>query len=760
MTTATSLGLGGAPASLLGAYITNLSCSLGLSQSPSTCSVTLAEDLNSTPQVLFTDPDLGSYVDFSVGPSFSFQGIVVKYTRDIANISGRLIKVDIADPREIMTSIPIILAPGYDGVVAGVAGTECSVIDAFGAFNQDGFNFAEWNQSGMKYENIILAFTGGLRNIYGVDVTVNAQVAKAFGESYLFDLSEITPLIDPLHRINTNLISMADFVQELATSSSFDWFTECTQRPDGVIVVSIKTIDRSTDNTDIDLDTFLANNSGFIISASRGFELRNDVACSVILGAQVESMKRLSVNGLANNPIDLSDEGGSSRYYMAEEEMRVVLANKEAWKGWVYRNGGLNRYNIFDMDVTPLYIIDITEDRNQLGKRPVKKPLDNPDADKRQGQIYEKLKGHAEATYGKRFLFSGVGNVDYIDAVWTLDAVAGNDDANEYFRNNDGKTRCYVEFITSTNIAVQPANPTSTIIGKGQDAAQSLSTELANSFAANNFLIEADKANYIRRENSLFVSATIEEGGIVKLDAPVLEGQFLSNEVNNLFIQSLVGAIVDTDADNNLISRAKHAERRRKQLYGVHNAPSNIHGKCYEPKVVYVPTREKILRYGPVFSSSVSPTAQGRLEIIQDDGFSPWEFGSTQLMIDSMQFKVDNQASNVKTVETANISIEGFPRHSIGASLGLNSNINSINISFGGQVNTSYSLTSFTRQFGELTKQELASLSLFARRGGARAFPQDTVGFMERYRSRVSRQFSGRGSSSSSGNSGGAVSFE
>lgn len=760
MSTATTLGLSG-PVEFLGAYVINVSSQLGLAQSPSTCNVTLVEDECSNPQKLFQAPELGSYVELKVGPIFEFCGVVTKYEQDVRNISGRTITVDISDPREIMKSIPIILAPGFRGVVAGVKNSQCSVVDAFGAFDIDGINFSDWNQSGMTYDDIILSLSGGAKQIND-DITVNIeqQAPAVFGQNYVFDLSEITPLIVGTQRINTNLISIADFIQELASLNAFDWYTECSVRNDGYVVVTIKPIDRTSDNIDIDLDNFLAANSGFVISAKKGFELRNEVACSVLLGAPVESLRARAITGMANNPVDLSAEGGKERYYMSEDEMRIVLANKAAWEFWVEQNGGMDTiYGTSDLEATPLYTTDVDIDKNQLGKNSARKIREQQNKEKRIGQIYQKLKGHAEATYGKRFLFNPVFNADYTDAVWTVDVVAGNNDANEYFRNNEGKTRCYVEFVETSNITIQNPINRGFTVGKGQDAAQPLNLQLTNSFKTEKSHIELDKANYIYRGGSLYVAATIEEGNIVKLDAPVV---FANNNIYDYEeqIKALSDQAEETTADGVPTKKAERAAKRRDLLNGAYNALIEQHAQAFQPKVVYVPTRDRFLRYGPVFSQKVGPNAQGKLEIIQDDGFSPWEFGGFQLMLDSMQFKVDNQASDVKTVQTAEITVEGFPKLSIGDSLGFNSNINSIGISFGGQVTTSYTLSSFQRQFGELSKLELAQLSLYARRGGARTFPQDSVGFIERYRTRIARQFGGIGASSTSANTGGAISFE
>jgi len=774
MPTATNLGLGGNPVRFLGAYVASVTNNLGLAQSPSTSSITLAEDQNSIPKVLFQKPTLGSYDELIIGSKFKFGGVITKYEEDVANISGKTIRVEIADPREIMKAIPIILAPGFRNIVSEIQDTECSVIDAFGAFDDDegtGTNLSGWNQSGIEFGSIILSLSGGTRVVPvtgGDDIIfdVPQQAAKAFGEVYVFDLSQVSPLVNQLQRINTNLISMADFIQELATNNSFDWFVQSERRIDNAITITIVPIDRRTDNIDLDLDNFLAANSGSVISAKRGFELRNDIACSVILGAPIEQLLAQTITGMANNPVDIADEGGSSRYFMTEKEMRIILGTKASWEAWVSQNGDMNRYGISDLTVKPLFTSS-DDDKNQLGRNKERSPTENKEQEKRRGKVYEKLKGHAEATYGKRFLFSAPIGVDYIDSVWTVDVLRGTSspkdtkNANEFFRDSNGKTRAYVEFVKSTNIVFSAPGGigVSFAVGKGQGAAVTLPLELANAFDPDNFVAELDKSNYIRFEDSLFVAATIEEGNIIKLDAPIV---FATPDLFEFekAIEDVAAQANETTADGTATAGAKKAQRRRDQLYGAYNALIESHSKAYQPKIAYIPVRSTFTRYGPIFSNNIDPTSQGRLEIIQDDGFSPWEFGGTQSMLDAMQFKVDNQASNVREVETADITVEGFPTKSIGDSIGQNSNINSISISFGGQVTTSYRLQSFQRRFGELSKEELALLSLYARRGGARTLPQDTVGFAQRYRSRIQKQFGGVGYASTSANIGGASSFE
>lgn len=766
--TATNLGLNGSPIKLFDAYVVNVNCNLGLQQSPSTCDVTLVEDLNSTPSVVFSKPTMGEYITLQVGSKFRFDGIVTKYEEDIRNISGRTITVNLSDAREIMNSIPMILAPGFRNVVDKINTTGCSVMDVFGAyddFDNTGINLSDWNQAGMTYERIALTFKGGAIVDVGFVFNVKGVAPKAFGEIYRFNLDEVTALVDGFHRINTNTISISDFIQELANRYTFDWYVTSSRNvTDSFIDVVVHVIDRSSDNIDIDLDTFLADNAGKVISAKRGFELRNELACAVLFGAPLEQIRLVNITGLANNPVDLSDEGGSDSYLMQENEMRVVLGNKDGWETWVKFNGGFAIYSISNLTAAPTISgNDSTDVKTQTGINP--EHMEDTEEDiERKGRIFEKLKGNAEASYGKRFLFQQVVDVDYIDAAWTADVVAGNNDPNEYFRNSQGKTRVFVEYKLGTAITDNPAEGLlgfggNFAFGKGQGAAQALPLDLRSQFNLDNMIVQSDKADWIIKSDSLFISGTIEEGNIVKLDNPVIFGKPDTQEIADEIEEATV-----TSSSNTMLggSREEGARTRQKRghIHGVDGAYGEIHAKVYQPRFVHLPVRSKFTRYGPVFASRMDINSQGKLIIENDDGFSPWEFGGTTLMIDSMQIKVDNSSSSVKTIETADITIENFPVFSIGDSLGKNSNINNITISFGNQVTTSYRLQSFLRRFGELSKQELASLSLFARRGGSIVLPQDRVSFIQKYRTLLARQLGGRGSSSSSAKSGGVNSYE
>ncbi len=885
--TATSVGLNGNPVKFLGAYVRSASESLGLSTSPGSANITLAEDVPFG--VVFEPPVLGSFHTISIGPTWQFSGLIKKYDKDIENISGRQIRVVMNDVREIMRSIPIILAPGAQNIAFEISKTQCSLIDVFGAYAEAGgaLNLSGWNQAGMPYNRVASALNGDNITFGETIIPIERQIAKAFGERYRFNFDEITAIVDPNYRINTNLVPISNLIEDLSSKYSFDWFIDAVRASDGIIDVTIKIIDRSTDNIDIGLQEFLDEHDGKVISATSGVELRNDISCMVLQGAPIEQMERVGIKGLANEPLDLSSESGSNKYVMVEREMRAVLAGKFSWEMWVNLpvandgGGGFGRYGGALSDdhlSSPIDLDTISEIR--AGQKLTNAERDEINLDgafyANSGKVFEKLKGHAETAYGKRWVHEEISDI-IIESAWTRDVVAGNENPNEYFRQSDGRTRAYVEFTNDdlSTLGFELAN-TQTLFGNidvfsnvtvfgttfqnvlpgqpGQNGAI-LTLESFDNFNAGDAVIDADKTSYTYDDtatgfiigsggalkSSLYVAATVDKDGVIKLESPVLfskpdfdallvsilnaappagesetseqatldaatedledataaaedAGEVLNEVVERGDTDSIpdaeaafddalaaesaaIDAFLDArdarddaeagldlenpnemDADKNEGGALDNIALILKRVFG--ETAFSLFSESYQPKFAYIPVRSRFNRYGPVFSEDITNDAQGKLEILQDDGFSPWEFGGNSNMITSMQLKVNNASSLQREIFTGNVNVEGFPIRNTGDSIDKNANINSISISFSTQgVTTTYGFSTFTRKFGEFSKEDWARIALFANSGATRVLPQTQINFTDTNSFKVNKNMTGRGTGGSSSNSGGAISF-
>lgn len=875
----TSLGLSG-PVMFLGAYVKHVSSSLGMSTNPSSVTVTLVED--ELHNAYFQYPTVGTYYTLQVGSNWSFSGIITKYEIDVKNIGGRTIRVTMSDPREVMQHAPIIMAPGSQVIASTIANTNCSVLDVFGAFNIAGgyFNLSGWNEAGMTYERIAGALEGE-QILYGATtIWVNPQLLTAYGEQYRFDLSEVTAIVDTGYRINANLTTLSNLIEDLASKNSFDWYVTSSRASDNVIDVVIKVIDRSADSTTLRLQEFMDAHPYRVISATSGIELRNELSCIVLQGAPVEQMQKVEIVGLANEPIDLIRESGSTTYVMTEDEMRAVLAGKSQWEMWVSipttygGGGGLSRYggNIQDSWLQSPVSNEVVNLLNEIrfanlikNQRRTKAYLESTDETLGEavgnaelvGRIYEKLRAHADASYGKRFVHNDVHD-EIIESCWTRDVVSGDDDPYEHFRQQDGRTRAFVEFVVDNADDVLELGLTTLTTSYGNQPVFRNVTKFGDTFARHisgnlitrgivlvlenatidlsNAVIGMDKSAYTFNStgSTLYCACTIDKDGVVRIEAPILEARPNTKEILNRIvaaaassasapgslnrrITSLQERLVEINAtifqlrelyalttNNNeresierqiesyeaqkenveaLLAEAQQNSADITTARGATDADGNtqddvnlllggvkhifgpgtfdMHARAYQPKYLHVPTRARYTRYGPVFPSNLSPSTEGKLEIINDDGFAPWEFGSVSLMNAAMQLKVDNAISPQREVFSGQIVVEGFPQYSLGQALEKNANINNISISFGdGGVTTTYQLQTFTRKFGQFTKEDWARLALFANNGALRVLPQRIINFIENHRIHVNRQFTGRGASLGGSTTGGALSYE
>lgn len=936
--TVTSVGLGGQPIRFLGAYVKSVSSSLGLSSNASSITVTLAEDPANG--VIFQPVTPGTFVEIDVGPTWHFGGIVQKYQMDVKNISGRLIQVTINDPRDAMRACPMIIAPGYSEIAERFEEhSGCSLLNIYGAYDDPNtlLNLSGYTDAGMTYERIMQALHGATIAFPSYSYDVAQQEVHIFGEHYRFETTEIDGIVSPIHRFNSNLVSVADFIEDVSKKHAFDWYVDSERTVDSGIEVTIRTIDRSEDNTEISLATFLADNAERVISASSGLELRNDISCVVLQGAPVESLRKLDIKGMANEPIDLAADSGTHRYFMTETEMRVVLAGRQPWNLWLGISsehgggGGISRYGgrlenlILASPINLAQVVEMIASGNI--PRNLRRDIGYLISEDSEacGRIYEKLKGHAEATYGKRWVHGAILD-DIIESAWTRDVLGGNNDPNEFFRQQDGRTRAYVEFTIDPaggafslglnnltnlfgstdlfkNVTVFGTNLRNVMPGESMTNSV-IQLELAGQFNPNKHILNMDKSSYIYNNtsnpdpdtvrNKLWVAATVDKDGVIRIESPVLQstptpaellesaenyakavragdedaveeagevvppddhqrlaeisdedfgGRGTVQEILDYYSstpfpnQNVIStSIGDDETASQMLERvATRIELNSISAYGTSISPDDVtalrsaadqlsvdikeqdgvvgdggmdaspedpdipvpvnpgnadrqdsdgndedliqdgllrvmrilgmsmfdmSAKAYQPNYAYIPTRAKTLRYGPAFPSDFDAESEGRLEIIVDDGYCPWEFGSISAMQQAMQIKVDSASSKQRNVQTASIEVEGYPQFNLGDSLGRNSNITNINMNFGTDgVKTSYQLQSFTKKFGELTKEDIMLATMFRNGSGKRTLSQDTVGHMQNSMVSVFKNVGGRGHYPSSANNGGALSF-
>jgi hypothetical protein len=291
----------GSPIKFLGGSVVSFSCNLGFNGSPSTLDVQLVEDngenftghgtldyatdeqaliasIKGGSEFLAGNP--GSYHLFQNG-SFKFGGVVTSWRRTHSS-SGRLINVQLTDPRAILKDIPVITdhCPSFNG----------------GATQWDGYNVvtplntfanaiaANWTVDGMIWRGIL-------------DTRLQQPTYNFYGKQYKVSFDGTFTLRIPLnYRVQIQNASIEDFINRVAKDNNIDWYAVCESlEADSTKTISIRGISRVNQYalTNDSINTFISSLSNKLSSYEIGRELRTDPTKAIFIG---DNKRTLHIN--------------------------------------------------------------------------------------------------------------------------------------------------------------------------------------------------------------------------------------------------------------------------------------------------------------------------------------------------------------------------------------------------------------------------------------------------------------------------------
>ena len=289
------------PIKFLGCSVVSFSCNLGFNGSPSTLDVQLVEDTGenftghgtldyaTTESALiasikggseFLDGNPGSYHLFQNG-NFKFGGIVTSWRRTHSS-SGRLINVQLTDPRSILKDIPVIT-------------DHCPAFNS-GITNWDGYNVvtplntfanaiaANWTPDGMIWRNIL-------------DIRLQQPKYNFYGKSYKIAFDDTFTLRIPLnYRVQIQNASVEDFINRVAKDNNIDWYAVCESlETDSDKIISVRGISRVNQYalTNDSINNFISSLSDKLSSYEIGRELRSDPTKAIFIG---DNKRTLHIN--------------------------------------------------------------------------------------------------------------------------------------------------------------------------------------------------------------------------------------------------------------------------------------------------------------------------------------------------------------------------------------------------------------------------------------------------------------------------------
>lgn len=391
----------------------------------------------------FDPPTIGSPVNFEYD-SFSFYGITDTYRRDHSTSGFPKYSVQLNNGLHIFGGVELILNDYY-----GSVNSVPNLLNVFGHLEQTiGFGSSGVNSAGMSWSLIASTVATLVNNISG---STYGGPIKYKGFKFKVDLSNL-PSIPSYYRINSDNISLIDFVSDVCEAGGHDFFIRINKPTVGEEAAGwagtfeVVTVSRISEPTPGKVEEFIES-AQCVLSKNYGQEVRKDAHSKFVVGANLERIYFNYPQTGGNNLFSGDGEVTASEYgndtilpYFGEDVDGNVII------GWTPEDQPTEYY--FDIDIsdidTPLdtesYTCSLSELRAAkkgrsswerfLAERNCNEFLINPTGDYTgyflldygaPGRFYDNIEPYGDLyyipKYGYMYLVSKVG--DYATTVYT-----------------------------------------------------------------------------------------------------------------------------------------------------------------------------------------------------------------------------------------------------------------------------------------------------------------------------------------------------
>ena len=232
----------------------------------------------------FDPPTIGSPASFEYD-SFSFYGITDTYRRDHSTSGYPKYSVQLNNGLHIFGGVELILNDYY-GSVNDVP----NLLNIFGHLEQTiGFGSSGVNSAGMSWSLIASTAATLINNISG---STYGGPIKYKGYKFKVDLSNL-PSIPSYYRINSDNISLIDFVSDVCEAGGHDFFVRINKPTVGEAAAGwsgtfeVVTVSRINEPTPGKVEEFIES-AQCVLSKNYGQEVRKDAHSKFVVGANLE----------------------------------------------------------------------------------------------------------------------------------------------------------------------------------------------------------------------------------------------------------------------------------------------------------------------------------------------------------------------------------------------------------------------------------------------------------------------------------------
>ena len=213
--------------------------------------------------------------------SFQFFGLLDRYTENYSSSSFDY-AVNLSNGLFLLQGTKLILNDYY-----GVTSNVPNLINPFGYLESFSFGNSEVNDAGISWrkvrDSVVYLLNNTSGNVYGNPI-------KHKGHSYGIDLSNL-PLLPDYYRINSESVSILEFIQEVCEAGGVDFFVklEETLTPGLDGEFKVYTISRSNEPVPGAIENYI-NSINCLVEKDVGQEIRKDPTSKMVVGANVEQM--------------------------------------------------------------------------------------------------------------------------------------------------------------------------------------------------------------------------------------------------------------------------------------------------------------------------------------------------------------------------------------------------------------------------------------------------------------------------------------
>ena len=333
-------------ATFLGSSIVSFNESIGWANADSAVEIQLVTCEGQT----FTAPAVGSPVLFSY-EGHDFYGIADRYDRSESSSGYPMYSVQLTTGMFLLNGMKLILNDFY-----GASSAIPNLVNVFGYLeNNIGFGGSEVNDAGISWAKIATTLTTLVNDSTG---TSYGGCIKHKTYKYGIDLTNL-PAIPAYYRINSDSISLIEFITEVCEAGGCDFFIrlEKLSALDEIATglngkFKVYTVSRTTESTPGAIATYIES-IGCVSSKEIGEEVRKDPTSKFVVGAPVERMWFVEDSG------SYSPSGGISQ---SEFSTFNILPYYGLDSDGNYIVGETNEYELDEY----YFDIDIRDINNQL----------------------------------------------------------------------------------------------------------------------------------------------------------------------------------------------------------------------------------------------------------------------------------------------------------------------------------------------------------------------------------------------------------